>query len=66
MILYGTPPEEGGGGKIKMIEQHVFDEADLCIMVHPAPFEIPTPILLAAGKVNFVFHGKYSLFCIFL
>lgn len=58
--MYGTPAEEGGGGKIKMIEQNVFDEADVCMMVHPAAIEIPAPIFLAADKVNFVFQGEYD------
>ena len=58
--MFGTPAEEGGGGKIKMIEQHIFDEADVCMMIHPAPIEIPTPVTLAIDQVSFVFHGEYS------
>ena len=57
MIVYGTPAEEGGGGKILMIEKGVFDEADICMMSHPAPCEIPDPIWLGAGKHTIVFKG---------
>lgn len=60
VLVYGTPAEEGGGGKVKMIEQNAFDEADVCMMSHPAPFEIATPIWLARDQVSFVFHGKAS------
>ena len=58
VIVYGTPAEEGGGGKLKMIQKKVFDEADVCMMSHPTPFEIPTPFWLAIETVTFVFHGK--------
>ena len=60
VIVFGTPAEEGRGGKIKMIEQHIFDEADVCMMIHPAPIEIPAPVTLAIDQVSFVFHGEYS------
>ena len=59
VLVYGTPAEEGGGGKLKMIEEKVFDEADVCMMSHPTPFEIPTPLWLAIETIKFVFHGKY-------
>ena len=31
LIVYGTPAEEWGGGKILMIEKGVFDEVDICM-----------------------------------
>jgi amidohydrolase len=33
--LIGTPAEEGGGGKIKLIERGAFQDVDAAIMVHP-------------------------------
>jgi len=59
IIVYGTPAEEGGGGKIFMIEKGVFDEADICLMSHPAPCEIPTPIWLGVGQYTVVFKGMF-------
>lgn len=35
--LLGTPAEEGGGGKIPLINAGAFDDVDACLMIHPAP-----------------------------
>jgi metal-dependent amidase/aminoacylase/carboxypeptidase family protein len=60
LIVFGTPAEEGGGGKVKMIEAGVFDETDICMMSHPTPMEIPTPIWLARSQLTVTFHGRPS------
>ncbi|PQE10202.1 Peptidase dimerization domain protein [Rutstroemia sp. NJR-2017a WRK4] len=33
--LLGTPAEEGGGGKLKLIDAGAYDDVDACMMVHP-------------------------------
>ena len=58
LIVFGTPAEEGGGGKVKMIEKGVFDETDFCMMSHPTPVEIPFPYWLARTQLTMVFHGR--------
>lgn len=35
VVAMGTPAEEGGGGKIKMIRAGAYDDAFCCLMVHP-------------------------------
>lgn len=35
VIALGTPAEEGGGGKIKMIRAGAYDDSFACLMVHP-------------------------------
>lgn len=35
LIVFGTPAEEGGGGKILMIEAGLFRKVDAALMVHP-------------------------------
>jgi amidohydrolase len=35
--LYGTPAEEGGGGKLKLISAGAYKDVDACLMVHPGP-----------------------------
>jgi len=60
LIVLGTPAEEGGGGKIKMIEKGVFDEIDICMMSHPTPYEIPTPKWLSGANRVVTFHGCTS------
>jgi amidohydrolase len=34
VVIYGTPAEEGGGGKIKMLEQGAFEGVDAALMIH--------------------------------
>ena len=58
VLVYGTPAEEGGGGKCKMIDAKVFDELDLCMMVHPSPYEVPDAIILARTTMRIVYTGE--------
>merc|ERR1719378_285065 len=39
-------------------EKGVFDEADICMMSHPAPYEIPRPCWLGVAQYKIVFKGK--------
>ena len=60
--LFGTPAEEGGGGKIVMVEKRVFDGLSAAIMAHPGPDTgaSVTGGYLAAARVTLGFHGKES------
>lgn len=58
--LFGTPAEEGGGGKIVMIEKGAFDGVAAAIMTHPMP-DIGAGVTggyLASSKVTIEFHGR--------
>ncbi|KAJ7507183.1 aminoacylase 1-like protein 2 [Mycena galericulata] len=35
--LLGTPAEEGGSGKVKLLDSGCYKEMDACLMCHPAP-----------------------------
>lgn len=61
VALYGTPGEEGGGGKITMLEADTFDTLDTVIMTHPFHKEsmVDTPFLASTG-LTLKFHGKPS------
>ena len=37
----GTPAEEGGGGKIKMIDAKAFDGIDVAMMAHGFTYSKP-------------------------
>ncbi|OCH92754.1 hypothetical protein OBBRIDRAFT_726149 [Obba rivulosa] len=37
VVLLGTPAEEGGGGKIILLDRGAYDGMDACLMCHPAP-----------------------------
>ncbi len=36
VVVLGTPAEEGGGGKVLMIDAGALDGVDAAMMVHPA------------------------------
>src|SRR5688572_1802589 len=40
LAVLGTPAEEGGGGKVFMIERGAFASVDAAMMVHPAGAEL--------------------------
>ncbi|MEW6275299.1 MAG: M20 family metallopeptidase [Bacillota bacterium] len=60
VLLFGTPGEEGGGGKIKMLAQNLFSGCDAALMFHPACFTTMYPATLALAEVVIVFSGKSS------
>lgn len=37
VVLLGTPAEEGGGGKIILLERGAYKGMDACLMCHPSP-----------------------------
>ncbi|MBW3557985.1 MAG: M20 family metallopeptidase, partial [Actinobacteria bacterium] len=56
--VMGTPAEEGGGGKILMLEAGVFDGVHAAMMVHPAPTEMESMPCLAVAHVDVHYTGK--------
>lgn len=56
--VLGTPSEEGGGGKILMMERGGFDGVNAAMMVHPAPIELDRMPCLAVENYDVVYHGK--------
>ncbi len=58
--LIGTPAEEGGGGKIRLLEAGVFDGVDAAMMFHPFDRDLLAHDTLATNWVDMVFHGKPS------
>ena len=58
ITVMGTPAEEGGGGKIFMIERGAFDGVDIAIMAHPSPWECVVSHINARANINICFTGK--------
>lgn len=56
--LLGTPAEEGGGGKIYMLERGGFDGLHAAMMMHPAPYEAPGMPCLAVRHLNVRYQGR--------
>ena len=57
IVLLGTPAEEGGGGKILMVNNGCFKDLDICMMVHPAPKDELKRVCLAIEQVKVTYSG---------
>ena len=55
--IIGTPAEEGGGGKIKLLEAGVFDGVDAAMMFHPFDRDILAHAALCSMRVAMSFEG---------
>lgn len=60
LTVYGTPAEEGGGGKIRMIKEGYLKELDVALMMHGGPATQVDVKSLAASTLKVVYHGKSS------
>ena len=58
ITIMGTPAEEGGGGKQRLIDNGAFDDVDLAMMVHPAPTTAIMPKFLAVAFLQITYTGK--------
>ncbi|MBT3246840.1 MAG: M20 family metallopeptidase [Actinobacteria bacterium] len=56
--ILGTPAEEGGGGKVLMLERGAFDDVDAALMVHPADADLRNITSLAVQQIQAVFTGR--------
>ena len=56
--VLGTPAEEGGGGKITMLEDGVFEDVHAAMMIHPWPTERLFGTCLAVSHFDVTFTGK--------
>jgi amidohydrolase len=58
IVLMGTPAEEGGGGKITLLDKGGFEGVDAAMMAHPADCEYSSIPVLAMQHLRITFHGR--------
>jgi len=58
VVFLGTPAEEGGGGKIKMIQGGVFEGIDAAMMFHPFDRDMLAHPALASVWLAMTFRGS--------
>ena len=66
IMVIGTPAEEGGGGKIRLLDAGVFDGVDATLSSHPFSNRTIIPTDAAAGEswslamvgYRYMYHGK--------
>jgi amidohydrolase len=56
--VFGTPAEEGGGGKIEMLDRGAFHGLDLVMMAHPAPVDVAEARPFAVSHSHISYRGK--------
>ncbi|KAF8153051.1 hypothetical protein B0H34DRAFT_800308 [Crassisporium funariophilum] len=60
VVLLGTPAEEGGSGKVILLEKGAYEGMDACLMCHPAPGPIGSVSLsscLALQRLTVEYRG---------
>src|SRR5829696_2223636 len=58
LAVLGTPAEEGGGGKIRMMAADALAGVDAAIMIHPADAELVTMDAIAVQQVWATYTGE--------
>ena len=56
--VLGSPAEEGGGGKIRLINEGAFEDVGAAMMIHPGPDNIIYPYVLAIDTCYIEFRGQ--------
>ncbi|MDJ0394845.1 M20 family metallopeptidase [Rhodococcus sp. G-MC3] len=58
LTVMGTPAEEGGGGKIELLERGGFDSQHVAAMVHPGPVDVARARPFAVSHSHIEYKGK--------
>ena len=58
VVVMGTPAEEGGGGKVKLIDGGAFEGVDAALMVHPADADLTSMDVIAVQQCLVDYHGE--------
>jgi amidohydrolase len=60
LVVLGSPGEEGGGGKVTLVEHGQLDGVDAAVMVHPAGFDAVSRTNLGRVSLEATFTGRAS------
>lgn len=58
VTMLGSPAEEGGGGKVFMIDRGALDGVDAAMMIHPADADLTTMNAIAYHGLDAVYTGE--------
>jgi len=58
VVVLGTPAEEGGGGKVLLLQRGAFAGIDAALMFHPASYTLAARPSLASWRLKVKFLGK--------
>ena len=60
VVVLGTPAEEGGGGKVLMLQRGAFEGIDAALMFHPSNATLTMRASLASFRLRVRYLGKAS------
>jgi len=58
VTVFGTPAEEGGGGKVYMLERGAFSGVHAAMMVHPGPVDVAEARPFAVSHMLVHYRGR--------
>jgi amidohydrolase len=58
VTVAGCPAEEGGGGKVALVEGGFFEDVHAALMVHPWPHDVAEPSLIAIRGLSVTYRGR--------
>jgi amidohydrolase len=58
LIVVGSPAEEGGGGKVPLIDGGTFDGVDAAVMIHPADADLVSMDVVALHQAHVTYTGE--------
>jgi amidohydrolase len=58
VVVVGTPAEEGGGGKVPLIDGGTFADVEAALMVHPADADLAAMDVVALHQVHVSYTGE--------
>jgi amidohydrolase len=60
VVVVGTPAEEGGGGKVILVDKGIFNDVDAAMIVHPSGRNMVARGSLASTRLFLEFRGRAS------
>jgi amidohydrolase len=58
VLVLGSPAEEGGGGKVKMIDAGALDGVQAAMMLHPSPRDMAWANVIAIEQYRVFYQGR--------
>jgi amidohydrolase len=58
ILVLGSPAEEGGGGKVKLIEAGALEGVAAAMMLHPTPGDAAWANVIAVEQFKIDYHGR--------
>jgi amidohydrolase len=58
VVIVGSPAEEGGGGKVRLLDGGAFEAVDAALMVHPADADLLAMDVVALQQLTVTYTGE--------